>query len=84
MKKEQVETSIEKNVQNFETQFKKSTTQLLILHLLSKREISENNRIRVYYRITERGIHYLNEITGAYSRLSQSVSSILFGEESNP
>lgn len=80
MKKEQVETSIEKNVQNFETQFKKSTTQLLILHLLSKREISENNRIRVYYRITERGIHYLNEITGAYSRLSQSVSSILFGE----
>ena len=80
MKKEQVETSIEKNVQNFETQFKKSTTQLLILHLLSKREISENNRVRVYYRITERGIHYLNEITGAYSRLSQSVSSILFGE----
>ena len=126
MKKEQVETSIEKNVQNFETQFKKSTTQLLILHLLSKREvyayefisetlkltdnvykmpllyhimnklesdgfieksrreISENNRVRVYYRITERGIHYLNEITGAYSRLSQSVSSILFEEESNP
>ena len=80
MKKEQVETSIEKNVQNFETQFKKSTTQLLILHLLSRREISENNRVRVYYRITERGIHYLNEITGAYSRLSQSVSSILFGE----
>ncbi len=80
MKKEQAETSIEKKVQNFETQFKKSTTQLLILHLLSKREISENNRIRVYYRITERGIHYLNEITGAYSRLSQSVSSILFGE----
>lgn len=50
----------------------------------SRREISENNRVRVYYRITERGIHYLNEITGAYSRLSQSVSSILFGEESNP
>lgn len=125
MNKEQPEISIEKNVQNFETQFKKSTTQLLILHLLniremyayefisetlkltdnvykmpllyhimnkletdgfiekSRREISDNNRVRIYYRITEKGIQYLNEITETYSRLSQSVNSILFGEESN-
>ncbi len=119
MNKNEAGTGIRKSVQNFETQFKKSTTQLLILHLLrtremyayefisetlkltngvykmpllyhimgrlesdgfiekSRREISENNRVRIYYRITEKGIQYLDEITETYMKLCQSVSSVL-------
>lgn len=112
MNTEKSEAAITKNVQNFETQIKKSTTQLLILRLLkeremyayefisetlkltnhvykmpllyhimsklesdgfiekSRREISENNRVRVYYRITEMGMQYLNEITVVYTKLN--------------
>ena len=119
MNKNEAGTGIRKSVQNFETQFKKSTTQLLILHLLrtremyayefisetleltngvykmpllyhimgrresdgfiekSRREISENNRVRVYYRITEKGNRYLHKITETYLKLCQSVSSVL-------
>lgn len=113
------ETSDNKNVQNFETQFKKSTTQLLVLHLLSKREmyaydiiretlelsnnvykmpllynilnkleednfivksrreISDNNRIRIYYKITTKGCQYLKELKASYVRLTESVNNIL-------
>lgn len=123
MKTEQQETSRNKNVQNFEAQFKKSTTQLLVLHFLSqqemyaydiiretlalsnnrykmpllyniltkleednyiiqsRREISDNNRVRVYYKITENGIQYLDDLKKSYVILSGSVNNILFGEE---
>lgn len=125
MKKEHSESSTRDNIHNFEAQFKKSTTQLLVLYLLSKREmyaydiiretlslsnnvykmpllynilnkleadnyiiqsrreISDNNRVRVYYKITEKGVQYLNELTDSYVRLSDSVNKILFGEEEN-
>ena len=49
----------------------------------SQREISDNNRVRVYYKITEKGVQYLNELTDSYVRLSDSVNKILFGEEEN-
>ena len=49
----------------------------------SRREISDNNRVRVYYKITEKGVQYLNELTDSYVRLSDSVNKILFGEEEN-
>ena len=49
----------------------------------SRREISDNNRVRVYYKITEKGVQYLNELTDSYVRLSDSVNKILFGKEEN-
>lgn len=49
----------------------------------SRREISDNNRVRIYYKITEKGVQYLNELTDSYVRLSDSVNKILFGEEEN-
>ena len=49
----------------------------------SQREISDNNRVRVYYKITEKGVQYLNELTDSYVRLSDSVNKILFGKEEN-
>lgn len=123
MKAEHLESSGNKNIQNFETQFKKSTTQLLVLHLLSqqemyaydiiretlalsnniykmpllyniltkleadnyitqsRREISDNNRVRVYYKITENGKQYLDDLKKSYIKLSKSVNNILFEEE---
>jgi PadR family transcriptional regulator PadR len=109
------------NIQNFEAQFKRSTTQLLVLYLLSKREmyaydiiretlalsnniykmpllynilnkletdgyvtqsrreISDNNRVRIYYKITENGQQYLSGLTDSYLKLSKSVNHILSG-----
>ena len=49
----------------------------------SRREISDNNRVRIYYKITEKGVQYLNELTDSYVRLSDSVNKILFGKEEN-
>lgn len=46
MKKELSKTSANKNIQNFEAQFKKSTTQLLVLHFLSKEEMYAYDIIR--------------------------------------
>ena len=125
LKKEHSESSTRDNIHNFEAQFKKSTTQLLVLSLLSRREmyaydiiretlslsnnvyrmpliynlldkleadtyitqsrreISDNNRVRIYYKITEKGVQYLNELTDSYVRLSDSVNKILIGKEEN-
>ena len=49
----------------------------------SQREISDNNRVRVYYKITEKGVQYLNELTDSYVRLSDSVNKILFEKGEN-
>lgn len=122
MKKDNSHTSNTDNIQNFEAQFKRSTTQLLVLYLLSKREmyaydiiretlllsnnvykmpllynilnkleadgyvmqsrkeISDDNRVRVYYKITETGNEYLAGLTKSYLLLSDTVKRILLGE----
>lgn len=122
MKKDKPFAPIKDNIQNFEAQFKRSTTQLLVLHLLNRREmyaydiiretlilsnntykmpllynilnkletdgyvtqsrkeISNDNRVRIYYRITDTGRQYLAELTESYLKLSDSVNAILFGE----
>ena len=125
MKKETTEPKTKDGVQNFEAQFKRSTTPLLVLKLLSKQEmyayniiretlalsnniykmpllytvlnkleadgyvtqsqrvISEDNRVRVYYKITDDGRHYLTELTNTYFALSGAVNSILLGEKND-
>lgn len=111
------------NIQNFEAQYKRSTTLLLALHLLSRQEmyaydiiretsrlsnhiykmpllynilkkleadgyivqsrqeVSDDNRVRVYYKITDEGTRYLAELTESYRKLSGCVNHILFGED---
>lgn len=122
MKKDNSHTSNTDNIQNFEAQFKRSTTQLLVLYLLSKREmyaydiiretlllsnnvykmpllynilnkleadgyvmqsrkeISDDNRVRVYYKITETGNEYLAGLTKSYLLLSDTLKRIHLGE----
>ena len=123
MKKDNSHTSNTDNIQNFEAQFKRSTTQLLVLYLLSKREmyaydiiretlllsnnvykmpllynilnkleadgyvmqsrkeISDDNRVRVYYKITETGNEYLAGLTKSYLLLSDTVKKNSFRRE---
>lgn len=49
----------------------------------SQRIISKDNRVRVYYKITDDGRHYLTELTNTYFALSDAVNSILFGGEND-
>lgn len=112
--------SKEDNLNNFAAQFKRSTVPLLVLRLLSEREmyayeivqemlsrsegvykmpllynvltkleeqgyvensrqeISEGNRIRVYYAITDNGLAYLSELKTLYSQLSEKVTHIVY------
>ena len=125
MNKKIAETKPKDSTQNFEAQFKRSTTPLLVLFLLSQKEmyaydiiretlslsnnvykmpllytvlnklesdgyvtqsqriISKDNRVRVYYKITDDGRHYLTELTNTYFSLSDAVNSILFGGEND-
>lgn len=125
MKKETTEPKIKDGIQNFEAQFKRSTTPLLVLQLLnrqemyaydiiretlalsnniykmpllytvlnkleadgyvaqSRREISEDNRVRVYYKITADGQRHLSELTNIYFVLSGAVNSILLREKND-
>lgn len=118
--KKRKENSKEDNLNNFAAQFKRSTVPLLVLRLLSEREmyayeivqemlsrsegvykmpllynvltkleeqgyvkksrqeISEGNRIRVYYAITDNGLAYLSELKALYSQLSEKVAHIVY------
>ncbi|MCQ4638425.1 PadR family transcriptional regulator [Anaerovorax odorimutans] len=120
MKKDKKDESPQQsNLNNFEAQFKRSTTPLLVLELLSEREmyayeiiqetlirsnqqyrmpllytilnkmqdqgyvvesrkeISEDNRVRNYYAITPEGRIYLSELKKLYGALTESVIKIL-------
>lgn len=105
---------------NFEAQFKKSTLPLMVLKILSEREmyayeiaqealrrsngrykmpllyttlgklqeqgfvreskkvISDNNRIRIYYDITTDGLCHLEKLKELYRELTDSVTSIVY------
>lgn len=118
--KKRKENSKEDNLNNFAAQFKRSTVPLLVLRLLSEREmyayeivqemlsrsegvykmpllynvltkleeqgyvkksrqeISEGNRIRIYYAITDNGLAYLSELKALYSQLSEKVAHIVY------
>lgn len=110
------------NTNNFEAQFKRSTIPLLVLQLLteremyayeiiqetlkrsdgkykmpllynilnkfrdqgyiieSRKEVSDSNRIRIYYAITPSGREYLLALKKEYSILSKSVQQIVFNK----
>lgn len=107
-------------IDNFETQFKKSTLPLMVLRILSEREmyayeimqvalkrsngrykmpllyttisklqeqglveesittISDDNRVRKYYRLTEKGLSYLEELKALYSEMVEIVKEIVY------
>lgn len=119
-KKETAEKSQQSNLNNFEAQFKRSTIPILVLELLSERdmyayemiqetltrsngkyrmpllytvlnkmqeqgyvvesrkEISEDNRVRNYYAITKEGRMYLSELKKLYRILTESVMRICY------
>ena len=43
--------------------------------------ISESNRVRVYYRITEEGISHLYRLKSLYVKLSRAVQSVVYTEK---
>ena len=109
-------------LENFEAQFKKSTLPLMVLKILSEREmyayeitqiayerskgkykmpllyttlrklqeqgfvveskkvVSEDNRVRIYYKLTEDGLVYLENIKSMYLDLTATVHSIVYDE----
>ncbi|MGN0660007.1 MAG: PadR family transcriptional regulator [Emergencia sp.] len=108
---------------NFEAQFKKSTLPLMVLKILSEREmyayeivqetlhrsegkykmpllyttlsklqeqgfveecgkvISEDNRVRVYYRVTEDGRYHLKKLMNLYAELTETVKAIVYDDK---
>ena len=109
-------------LENFEAQFKKSTLPLMVMKILSEREmyayeitqiafkrsngkykmpllyttlsklqkqgfveeskkvISEDNRVRIYYRLTEEGYAHLDKLKDLYADLISTVQSIIYEE----
>ena len=109
-------------LENFEAQFKKSTLPLMVLKILSEREmyayeitqiayerskgkykmpllyttlrklqeqgfvveskkvVSEDNRVRIYYKLTDDGLVYLVKIKSMYLDLTATVHSIVYDE----
>lgn len=107
------------DVSNFEAQFKRSTISLLVLQLLSEREmyayeiiletakrsdgkykmpllynvlnkfkeqgyvvesrkeVSDSNRVRIYYAITSDGLIYLSKLKEEYTALTDAVQKII-------
>lgn len=113
------------SVENFEAQFKKATLPLIVLKILSEREmyayeiekeilqrsngtykppalyttlrnlqaqgivqetnkvISDDNRLRIYYKVTDEGLVYFETIKKLYAELDQFVWSTLYGKTPN-
>ncbi|MDD6881242.1 MAG: PadR family transcriptional regulator [Firmicutes bacterium] len=109
-------------LENFEAQFKKSTLPLMVLKILSEREmyayeitqiayerskgkykmpllyttlrklqeqgfvveskkvVSKDNRVRIYYKLTDDGLVYLENIKSMYLDLTAKVHSIVYDE----
>ena len=110
-------------LENFEAQFKKSTLPLMVMKILSEREmyayeitqiafkrsngkykmpllyttlsklqeqgfveesnkvISEDNRVRIYYRLTKEGHAHLDKLKDLYADLISTVQSIIYEED---
>lgn len=124
MKKEDTKNSQKRDIsENFEAQFKKATLTLMVLKILSEREmyayeigqvtlqrsdgrykmpllyttinklqeqgfvtesnkvISEDNRVRIYYKITDDGLAHLGKLKNLYAELDQVIWSVVYGKE---
>ncbi|MCI8646389.1 MAG: PadR family transcriptional regulator [Firmicutes bacterium] len=44
----------------------------------SRQEVSEGNRVRVYYAITDEGLDYLAELKQLYALLSDTIRTIVY------
>lgn len=47
----------------------------------SRKTISEDNRVRVYYRITDEGCKHLEKLMVLYAELTETVKAIVYDEE---
>ena len=47
----------------------------------SKKVISEDNRVRIYYRLTEEGYAHLDKLKDLYADLISTVQSIIYEED---
>lgn len=124
MKKEDFKNNQKRDVsENFEAQFKKATLTLMVLTILSEREmyayeigqvalqrsngrykmpllyttinklqeqgfviesnkvISEDNRVRIYYRITDDGITHLEKLKKLYAEMDRVIWSVVYEQE---
>ena len=79
--------------------FKKATTEMLVLFLLGEKPIyrlqkfgfireyakcvSEDNRLRKYYEVTEEGTAYMNSLKGEYHKLVDAVEMIFNSTDSS-
>lgn len=127
MKKEDVKNNQKRNIsENFEAQFKKATLTLMVLKILSEREmyayeigqiallrsngrykmpllyttinklleqgfvtesskvISESNRVRIYYKITDDGLTHLENLKMLYAELDRVIWSVVYEKEYIP
>lgn len=120
-----IETKTQNPLDNFETQFKKSTLPLMVLKILSEREmyayeitqiaskrsngrykmpllytalgklqsqgfieesrkeISSDNRIRIYYKLTDDGFEYLETLKQVYRELTCVVNDIVYDSDNS-
>lgn len=124
MKKEDAKNNQKRDIsENFEAQFKKATLTLMVLKILSEREmyayeigqvalqrsngrykmpllyttinklqeqgfvtesnkvISEDNRVRIYYKITDDGLTHLGKLKKLYAELDQVIWSVVYERE---
>ena len=44
----------------------------------SKKTISDDNRVRVYYKLTKKGFFYLEELKSMYSEMIEIVKEIVY------
>lgn len=124
MKKDDSKNNQKRDVsENFEAQFKKATLTLMVLTILSEREmyayeigqvalqrsngrykmpllyttinklqeqgfvvesnkvVSKDNRVRIYYKITDDGLVHLEKLKQLYQEMDQVIWSVVYGKD---
>ena len=47
----------------------------------AEKVISEDNRVRIYYRLTDEGFDHLEKLKTLYAELTETVQAIVYGDE---
>lgn len=47
----------------------------------AEKVISEDNRVRIYYRLTDEGSDHLEKLKTLYAELTETVQAIVYGDE---
>ena len=77
------------NPANIQIALKKATTEMMVLHLLrqkpmytyemmnAEKVMSEDNRVRIYFAITDAGSAYFDELVKGYLRYTAALARVL-------